>query len=115
MSCSHPNKYVCQTCKPELWSPTKAWVKKWHIDHWTDRIKLMLYARKCYYFPESTGEDSPLTDAKYDSHENVIKELFPDHPILKMVGWNDGIYEECCEYINKNADLVLGHLWKDID
>lgn len=95
MSCSHTPAFKCIECAPDLWNPSKEWEKEWHIDHWMGRIARLLLWRKSYY---SGGSDHPDDDHVYDNEESYFREKWPEHPILRMVDWDEEMKDECIEY-----------------
>lgn len=102
MKCKHAKDYSCPTCKPELWNPSQEWSDNWNINFWTQRVSNLISWKKAYYDGNPAVEDHV-----YDKIEGWLKEEFPEHPFLNMVGYDEEMASVCIEYTRNQVKSRL--------
>lgn len=84
MTCTHTNELKCIVCHPELWHPPQE-----EIDAINRKIYQIIVENLVKWNKAYREGEALVSDYKYDSRETSLKDAYPNHPLLKMVGHND--------------------------
>lgn len=108
MTCTHDKSLKCQTCHPELWKMTDDELLAVNYKILQRIVMNLLMWKRAYYLPEHPDVDKHDTvpDVRYDTYESALKKQFPDHPVLKMVGYDETQKTECLSYFREMFGFI---------
>jgi hypothetical protein len=100
MDCDHEKGWKCIKCHPELWTMTDDELLAVNFRIVQNLVVNLLNWKRAYYYPQhpEVNKDDVVSDVRYDYYEAALKNQYPDHPVLQMVGYSEDDRRKCVEY-----------------
>lgn len=107
MTCTHEQHLKCIQCHPEIWHPGDDYILQVNLKILQEIVIMLLNANRAYYSPEDplVEKQHHMIDDRYNMYKDSLEKQWPEHPIIRMVDWDESMVGECMTYLPEIFDV----------